>query len=682
MRRLRSFVVLLVAATVAACAPGGDSGGGEPWEFDEAEELDPGGLLGKEDNAGIPGLPVDGDYADTRVWPATNRWEDTDTPAAREAGIAWEADSGLTWDEKFARWIRSLERVPAVGRGDTFEITTPWGKSLPAPELDCADVAIMLRASFAAWYELPFYMSAYGRDGRIYFGHFGIRTRNGIWNDMPRFARAYQDYSDIAPAEYEADWPEDGKLRRRGVQSGDDQVFLGEGARTGTYLDEIHLNKRAGHFIRLLLIFTGSAHLADSLNTYNLVPEAVRTGDTLLFRRARNGSGHTMVVMRVEHLTGGRMQLEDAYGNLPPAQPVWQDPAATKRNFTNDEGGGPSMNSVGETYSHIGGGLKRWRVAKDVDGRWTNTWMAGDEASWIDDRDFERIGARPARFDQLLGEVSPEERRDLLLSIIEEKRDHLRRYPASCSAREARLYELMSDELGVTPAEVDAEYRILDDYVFAELDYNNSKTCCWNSSTSLMYSVIMEYNEALQESACTEPVVFMARDGGYALFQEYAASTGRADGWVPWSADESCPQADVLNDVEVEHAWTPWCSLGIEPDPMPTCEEDAAEDNDSDAEAHALGPGTFDGAVCDGDDDFFAVTGDGRDLVVTLSFDHSAGDLDLELRSEAGDFIALSNGVSDTESLEETTVAGDAYHVRVFGYGGASGDYMLSVELR
>ena len=52
----------------------------------------------------------------------------------------------------------------------------------------------------------------------------------------------------------------------------------------------------------------------------------------------------------------------------------------------------------------------------------------------------------------LLGEVSPEQKRDALLVLIEDNRNHLRLYPASCSARERReeafkdLYELMQGE--------------------------------------------------------------------------------------------------------------------------------------------------------------------------------------------------------------------------------------------
>ncbi len=693
---MRHFLLVLTAISILTSCSTDSVGEG----LEGADELEVGDLLGKEDSAGVPGLPVDGDYSASTVWDVVNQWEDTDTPAAREAGLAWGENSGLNWDEKYAAWIGSLERVPSTGYGDTFEITTPFGKNLPAPELDCADVSIMLRASFAAWYGLPFYMVANGRSGPIYFGHFGIRTDDGIWalvdsnggrHPMPAFATAYRDYSDMAPSEYEANWPTDSRLRRRGVSSNDDQEFLGEGARTGTYLDEIHLNKRAGEFIRLLMVFTGSAHLADSRNTYNLVPEALRTGDTLLFRRARNGSGHTMVVMRVQDLGNGQLQAEDAYGNIPPTQPVWESPAATKRNFTNDEGGGPTMNSQGETYSHIGGGLKRWRVSKIVDGFWENTWMAADESSWINDRDYDRIAARPERFDQLLGEISAEDRRDLLLQIIEEKRNHLRSYPASCSAREKRerafddLYDLMWGEFATTPEMVDAQYRQFEDYVFAELDYLSSKTCCWNDSTALMYEIIMDYNEELQASACAEPVVFMARDGGdYAIFRDYAEMTGRGAAWVEWSAGEECPQAGVSNDTEAEHAWTPWCSLDSMPTPTPTpgCEEDALEDNDSIESATPLSVGTVDGATCGGDDDYYAISGDGSVISVDLVFQHSEGDLDMTLLSASGETLERSASTSDVEHVETPTTSGETYYVRVYGYNGAQGSYQLTLNTR
>jgi hypothetical protein len=67
---------------------------------------------------------------------------------------------------------------------------------------------------------------------------------------MPLFKTAFADHSAMSPAQYMANWPKDAGLRALGIQDGDDQPFLGSGARTGAYLDEIHLNKRAARLGR------------------------------------------------------------------------------------------------------------------------------------------------------------------------------------------------------------------------------------------------------------------------------------------------------------------------------------------------------------------------------------------------------------------------------------------------
>lgn len=529
--------------------------------FEDESELEPGGAVGKYDDLAEGGLPTNGNYAATTAWKVVNQWEDTTTPAARLAGIAWEADSGLTWDEKYAAWLQAMPQIDNVtGTGKTFEILTPWGKRLAAPKLDCADTALLLRSTFAAWYGLPFFVVAFDGGKPVYFGHFGIRTKDGIWNNMPKFATAYADHSAKSAEEVLANWPTDSKLRKLGVQSGDDQPMIGEGARTGTYLDELHLNKRAAHFIRLTMIFTGSVNLADSRNTFNLTPEALRAGDVMLWRTSTSGVGHTMVTVRAETLGEGRMSAESVFGNLPPAQPVWTNPAGTERNYSDPEGGG----SDGVTdFAKFNGGLKRFRVTKAIGGVWSNTIMAADEASWISDDELDRIRERPAQLDALLGELTPEEHRDLLVGVIEAKRTHLRNFPASCSARIARedafedLYTVLESEFGMTKAEIDAEHRILEDYVFAELVYEESKTCCWNSTNDAMFRTVMAVNDELQEQAgdaCVEPVVFKATAGGYDVFESHDPLN-----WKDWRADETCPQATVQDDALAAADWTPFC---------------------------------------------------------------------------------------------------------------------------
>ncbi|MEM6991340.1 MAG: hypothetical protein AAF721_12600 [Myxococcota bacterium] len=520
------------------------------------DELATGEGLGKQDNAGVAGLPVDGNYASSSAWKVLNQWEDTDTPAAREAGMAWEADSGLNWDEKYAAWVESLKTVEGFS-GTTFEVTNPWGKTIQAAKLDCADVALTLRASFAAWYNLPFFITAFDAGKPIYFGHFGIRTKDGNWNNMPNFSQ-FADHSAMGEDAL-GNWPQDSTLRKRGVQSGDDQPFLGEGARTGTWLDELHLNKKAARFIRLTLIFTGSPHLADSRNTFNLAPEAVREGDVNLHRWQAQGIGHTMFTLDVDELEGGKLDVRLAEGSLPPIQPHLLDATASALRLSNPQAGGQDDS---EDYAPFNGGIKRFRVAKNVGGFWTNTWMAADEASWVNDKDLDRMRARPETFKALLGEVSPEEKLAALVGIVEQKREHLQNFPASCSARIKReeafdaIYDTAAVDLNMSRAEVDAMWRHEDDYIFAELVYTESKTCCWNSSNNAMYESIKDFNANLQKeaAACLPPVVFKATDGGYEQFKNHNPNI-----WVPWSEDELCNQRDTVNDREADHGWTDYC---------------------------------------------------------------------------------------------------------------------------
>ena len=44
--------------------------------------------------------------------------------------------------------------------------------------------------------------------------------------------------------------------------------MIGPGATFGAYLDELHLNKRAGYFTIMALDYLGSANLADPANAF------------------------------------------------------------------------------------------------------------------------------------------------------------------------------------------------------------------------------------------------------------------------------------------------------------------------------------------------------------------------------------------------------------------------------
>ena len=110
----------------------------------------------------------------------------------------WSDNSGLNWDEKYQAWVSQLA-VEELTEGyikETFTLLTPHGKRITAPVLECAEVSIFLRAAFAAWYHLPFYLEARDAGRPIYLGHFGFSNADGsLYNRTPSFKRAYRDYS-------------------------------------------------------------------------------------------------------------------------------------------------------------------------------------------------------------------------------------------------------------------------------------------------------------------------------------------------------------------------------------------------------------------------------------------------------------------------------------------------------
>jgi hypothetical protein len=501
------------------------------------------------------------------VWSVENAWADTSTPRAREAGIAWPADSGLSWEEKYARWVASFERVDGRSWGKTIRITTPWGRKLDGPVLECADVGVWLRVTFASFYKLPFYLEGW-KDGRVvYFGHFGVVDKSGQpAAGFPAFKSLYKDYErSWQPG---SEWPSDPSLRRKHVGPDDDAAGvkiddapLPEGSGAGAYFDELYLNKRVGHLMVLLDAYVGSVNLADGANMFHVTPESIRPGDLLLERFAKTGIGHTLPIVAVAKPEADRFEVSTASGSMPRRQPLWQDPSGSSFYFTSNVTGGVGNASDGTPYAKLGGGLRRWRTPVLEGGRWQNIVPREDRAAYIADSDIAAIAARPERFKFLLREESPEKARDGALAVIETARRNLRARPASCSSRTSRedgfdkLYDVMSRAFNLSRQQVDAQYRKLEDYVFAELEYTKSKTCCWNTTTPQMAEIVLAFAEeekarADAEGVCREPKVFRASDGGkYDTWKAYAASVGRAGDWRAWSEDEPCAQRDTAEDV-------------------------------------------------------------------------------------------------------------------------------------
>lgn len=522
------------------------------------------------------GPPVSGLSSSTAVWDVSRQWDEV----SPESGIGWGSNSGLDWDGKYAAWVESMGSTTADDGHITVEITTPWGKTLPSPSLECAEMAMFLRVTFASWYELPFFMTAWSSTyGDIHFGHMGIvDDSGGRISGYPRFATDYEDYTDDMAGQSDAwvvaNWPDDGTLETKYLTSAkDDEVaFLGPNAYAGAYFDEVYLNKRVGYFTLKLLVNFGSMHLAGATNTYNLEPEAMSEGDLLIHRWQSSGIGHAMVIKDVEALPGGNIDAEIIYGSMPRIQPVWYGSAIATSYFTSSYGGGPELDANGTPYSHLGGGLKRWRSARIESGSWVNVVLEDDRTDWIGSTDYPNLEARVSTLEAILGDLTPAEARDAILERIHMARENLSQRPASCTNRDRReeafddLYTLMDDEWSMTRLQVDETYRDLDDWIFVELEYTASQTCCWNSSTDDMYDIIVEYNEGLVDDAhannqCPVVVTFRARAGGYDPFESYAAATGQAHLWMPWSEDEPCPQAPVTEDIEISSPFANLCDV-------------------------------------------------------------------------------------------------------------------------
>ncbi len=662
----------------------------------------------------------------TEVWAAERAWNETDSAA----GIAWGADSGLDWEEKFDAWNASFEQTPSMtNSGSTFKIVTPYGdRELDAPTLECAEVAIFLRAAFAAWYKLPFYLQGWDSDGRqtLYAGHFGFINRNGERvGRFPTFRSSYRDYrGEWSPGQ---PWPTDSRLRGYRLADDDENPWLseqdGQTRGAGAYFDEFFLNKRAGYFTRLLLLYFGTINLADPANMFHIKPESTEGGDVLLKRWQRRGIGHTIPVLNVNRVTPERLEITVASGSIPRRQPVWEDPARARFSFTAATTGGVGETSDGDAYAAIGGGIHRWRTAVLRSGRWYNVVLEQDQDDYIDANDHDVIAQRPARFEEILADVSPEEQLEVAVDQVNAAREHLRNYPASCSARTRRedaferLYDLTADLQGLTRAETDGRYRILEDYVLAELEYMQSKTCCWNRSTSAMHAIIMDYAEQEQAAAtasgmCMAPSVFKSEGGssaGYGRWANHAVDTGRGDEWVSWSADETCPWQAVASDsLNFDRTGPDFCSVGATepPPPMPTdlcfnsdecdagqicantgtrneCIEDttppptpgmcdpAGANNDQDSASGLAG--ALETEICAADEDWYRIASGGT---VVIRFTHDDGDLDMEGYDAAGTEFASSASVSDEERI---TGEGE-FWVRVYGYSGATNSYTISLE--
>jgi len=107
--------------------------------------------------------------------------------------------------------------------------------------------------------------------------------------------------------------------------------------------------------------------------------------------------------------------------------------------------------------------------------------------------------------------------------------------------------------------------------------------------------------------------------------------------------------------------------------------DDEYEENDTINESQLLAMGTHQSLRCQDDDWFKVVVPPNTSVMATISFNHSAGDLDLELYDHTLDLTDESNSVSDTESVFAKAEASQGYYIHVYGYSGATNRYDLTV---
>ena len=112
MNRSALIIVMLSSLVVVGCAGEGD--------LSPRLETRRAALYGASDSmSGLQGPQLSGLSTTTQVWAVTRDWADVSS----EAGLAWSANSGMTWEEKYRAWIGGFNPTPSVDGHTTFTMT-------------------------------------------------------------------------------------------------------------------------------------------------------------------------------------------------------------------------------------------------------------------------------------------------------------------------------------------------------------------------------------------------------------------------------------------------------------------------------------------------------------------------------------------------------------------------------
>lgn len=458
--RMRTIVCL--TALVVALGPMG-CGEEDPNYLDDD-------FWGQDDGAAdvySRGMPDPG----WEVWQPVHAWSD-------------QAPNGETYDEYYATWLETINYDNSGSRGEDVQYPMADGQYFPAPYAECSDTGIFVRFLFAMEHGLPMFM----RGGGQYFGHFGWLDRNG--NRQASYGSHPLDAprGSYAPLQNRSSYQRDDP----------DQPYPSGGTSTGVYLDSILKNKRFGYFIQDVWNMLYSGNIVEDNNTYYIHPLHIRGGDLQMHRSDNDGGiGHTITIQMVERM-GENLVAVDVLQSYMPTLPWIIDGYSELTGYEPD----PSVNS----------GLRRWRTPVLRDGRWHNeidTSVAAQDMQIMD---------APDQFTQLF-DIDLQALVETRVNSIETARLGQYDNPNSCRRREDReaafdeLYELyrtnaeLYQPLGfdyeptlddIKP-EVDRMYRTLDDFIWAEMNYDRSWICHWNPSDTTinnqMYDSVVAYNQ-------------------------------------------------------------------------------------------------------------------------------------------------------------------------------------------
>jgi hypothetical protein len=527
MYRASRFLAIVSALALAACASEEEWYGGD-WD----PEPD-----GKADS--VAGIVDPGD----QVWMVEHAWDDL-APGGEQI-----------YEELYASWVQN-----GIRGEDVVEYELADGFVVPAPSLECADTALSLRFFFAQEHKLPMFVAFWDNGQVEALGHFGWVRRNGTRRksyggslDAPRGSDFHLAASNYYLPDDEQSWPSPGST-------------------IGGYMDAAFRNKRFGYFMQDVWIMVYSANVAESINSYYIRPDAIRAGDLQLHRsHPWRDIGHTITIQTVKRTPTGKLEYVGVMQSYMPTTP-WL-------------GNGYSELVTYEPEAENNSGLRRWRKPVKRSGVWY--LMSDPSVSWNTPED------NPEIFDELFS-ISIEDELDALLSTIDQRRAALINNPNSCNRRVEReeafelLYDLYQDtpdlyrELGfeAEPSrealipEVDKIHRVVEDFIWARMFYQDSRVCHWNPSNQQinadMYEATVRYNMAqLEQHGCEGLRIFRAenaaycagRDDGYAYnpascagasdgfddLRDYAAQLGL--GWANYSNDERGDVADITTDA-------------------------------------------------------------------------------------------------------------------------------------